>query len=91
MEPFVVGILGVVTLLLLLAAGVHIGVALGVVGVSGLMILIGVEPSVSTIATCAFHFATNPEFIVIPTFTLMGLAAMYGGIYPDMIRAAVNQ
>ena len=80
MDPLIVGVLGIIILLILLAFGVHIGVGLGLVGAVGLVLIIGTEASVSTIVTGAFHFATNPEFIVIPTFTLMGLAAMYGGI-----------
>lgn len=80
MDPFVVGIIGVVVLLGLLAVGVHIGIALAGVGMFGLMILIGPQAAVSTVTTGAFYFATDPQFIVIPTFTIMGLVAMYGGV-----------
>jgi tripartite ATP-independent transporter DctM subunit len=80
MEHVLVGVIGIVVLLFLLALGVHIGVALGLVGAAGLVIILGIEATVSTVVSGAFHFATNPEFIVIPTFTLMGLAAMYGGV-----------
>jgi tripartite ATP-independent transporter DctM subunit len=79
-DPFLAGILGIFALFFMLAAGVHIGVALGVVGVLGTMVSIGLEGSISLLATTSFHFATNPEFIVMPLFILMGLLAMMGGI-----------
>ena len=51
MDPFVVGILGVFTLLLLLAASVHIGAGLGIVGALGLLIIIGFEGSKAAIVS----------------------------------------
>jgi tripartite ATP-independent transporter DctM subunit len=80
MDPFLTGILGVLVLFFMLAVGVHIGVALGVVGVLGMLVIIGLEAGVTLLATTSFHFATNPEFIVMPLFILMGLLAMMGGI-----------
>jgi tripartite ATP-independent transporter DctM subunit len=79
-DPFLIGIIGILALFLFLAAGVHIGVALGVVGVLGTMATIGLTGSVSLLATTSFHFAINPEFVVMPLFILMGLLAMMGGI-----------
>jgi tripartite ATP-independent transporter DctM subunit len=80
MSDFLIGLLGILALFFMLAAGVHIGVALGVVGVLGMLIIIGLEAGVSLLTTTSFHFATNPEFIVMPLFILMGLLAMVGGI-----------
>ena len=80
MEPLLVGCLGVLALAVLLIAGVHIGIALGVVGLLGLTLLIGGKAALSAVASGSFHFITSIEFIVFPLFTLMGLVAMYGGI-----------
>jgi C4-dicarboxylate transporter DctM subunit len=80
MDPFWLGILGIAALLLMLAAGVHVGVALGMVGFIGTMILISFNATLNLMVTSSFHFSINIEFLTIPLFILMGLLAMEGGI-----------
>lgn len=90
MDPFLIGIIGIVVFLIFLSLGVHIGVALGLVGVFGLAVFLGLKPAITVLATSAFHLAADPSFIAIPCFTLMGLAAMYGGI-SDATFNALNK
>ena len=63
MEPFTVGIIGSVVLLVLLILGVHVGVALGAVGFVGLSILIGPGSAVAFTASAIFYVITNYMFI----------------------------
>jgi len=87
MEPLWLGALGVVTLLVLLAAGVHITVALGLLGFIGIAILTGPASALNLLATTLFYKVYNIIFLVIPLFVLIGMLASAGGISRDTYYA----
>src|SRR3972149_1036214 len=87
MDAIWVGIIGVIALLALLTAGGYVAVALGVVGVVGMIYVLGFSPAMSLLATTAFHYGTEYTFIVIPLFVAMGLFASEGGISKDAYDA----
>ena len=80
MDAFAVGIVGVIILLILLVTGVHIGIALGMVGLAGIAVLTSPVTAISTAVTTIFYFVTEYTFILLPFFILMGLIAAQGGI-----------
>ena len=84
MDPILLGGLAVVALLVLLFAGVYVAVALACVGIAGLLIIAGFQPTMSTIAGLGFHFGSQYGFIVFPLFVAMGLLAAEGGISKDL-------
>ncbi|MCD6300012.1 MAG: TRAP transporter large permease [Dehalococcoidales bacterium] len=79
MEPVIVGALGVVLLLILLGLGVHIGIALLVVGIGG-MVAMGIPNVVSFVGSGTFVFTWVFEYVALPLFILMGVFAFRAGI-----------
>ncbi|MFC2040225.1 TRAP transporter large permease [Chloroflexota bacterium] len=79
MDPFSLGITGMVAMLLLLVSGVHIVVVLGAVGLVGLIMLVGLEPAIYTSSTLAFTKISAYGRVLLPLFILMGMLAQAGG------------
>ncbi len=82
-DPIWVGVAGIVMLLVLLFQGVYVGVALGLVGTLGIMIIAGFTPAISLLATGWFHYGTMYAFIIIPLFVAMGLFSAQAGVSSD--------
>jgi len=80
MEPFILGIIGVVALLVLLFLGIHIGIALAVVGLIGAIIVSGFDSAIWLVTTTIYHNIASYTLITIPLFILMGLLAAGGGV-----------
>lgn len=87
MDPTVLGILGIATLFILLAVGVHIGVALGLVGFVGSAMIVGFEGSIYPSVSSIYHKVASFELITIPLFVLMGYLASGGGISKKTFEA----
>ena len=87
MEPLWLGILSIVVLLVLLAAGVRIAVALGLLGFIGMLILTGPASALSVLVNTLFYKVYNIIFLVIPMFVLIGMLASAGGISRDTYYA----
>jgi len=80
MDPMIIGILGIVILLIIIALGVHVGIALGIVGIGGMVLLIGFDNAV-TLGTSSMYFNNaNYALVTLPLFILMGLWGAAGGI-----------
>lgn len=82
-EPLWIGLGGIIVLLLLLFQGTYVGVALGLVGTIGIMIIAGFTPAMSLLATAWFHYGTMYAFIIIPLFVAMGLFSAQAGVSSD--------
>jgi tripartite ATP-independent transporter DctM subunit len=80
MDPVVIGLIGVIILFFLLTMGVHIGIALGISGFIGILIISGFEQAISMNVTSVYHKISNPSLITLPLFILMGYLASGGGI-----------
>ena len=80
-------ILGIAGMLLLLATGLHVAIAILVVSFVGLSILLGVNNSLTFLMTTPFSAATGYGFVVLPLFILMGEFAVQGKIAPLMYEA----
>ncbi len=77
-----------VVLFAALAAGVHIGVALGLGGLLGMYLAIGPEAALGQLATVPFSTTNSFTLAVIPLFILMGSLATQAGLTTDLYRAA---
>ena len=84
MENSLVGAIGGIVFLILVILGVHIGIALGVVGLVGIAVLTSPATAVSSAVTTVFYFVTEYTFILLPFFILMGIVAGQGGISRDL-------
>lgn len=76
-------------LLILIFAGIHIAVALGLVGVAGLWVATGrPEPALALLASTSFEALRDYVFVVIPLFILMGELIARCGAANDLFAVA---
>jgi C4-dicarboxylate transporter DctM subunit len=84
------GMFGVLALLALLAIGVPIGVAMGLVGLVGMGLLLGFEPALIKSAAVFFETVTRFELGVLPLFLLMAHLCFAAGASRDFFTAAAG-
>jgi tripartite ATP-independent transporter DctM subunit len=84
MEPLTLGLIGVLAFCILLLLGIHVAIAMGIVGVSGMILIIGLEPTINLLATTVLEYGTMYSLIVVPLFITMGLFATETGITRDL-------
>jgi C4-dicarboxylate transporter DctM subunit len=89
-ESGITGIIVMLTLLGMLGAGVHIGVALGLCGFLGTYLAIGPDAAWAQLATIPFSTTNSFTLAVIPLFILMGSLATQAGLTSDLYRAAYS-
>ena len=87
MEPHFTVLFGILAMLLLLATGMHVAIAILIVSFVGLSILLGVKSSLTFLMTTPFSSAMGYGFVVLPLFVLMGEFAVQGKIAPLMYDA----
>jgi len=80
MDPTLVGGLGLVLLLSLLALGVHIAFALGIASLAGFWFLLPAEAALGTLWLTPYNFASSHALSVVVLFVLTGHLAFASGI-----------
>jgi C4-dicarboxylate transporter DctM subunit len=80
MEPTLVGTAGVAALLFLIFAGLHIGLALSLIGGLGMCLLMGAKGGLAILGSSPFAVAASYDLSPLPLFLLMGSFALNGGI-----------
>jgi len=80
MDAFTIGIAGLLVLVVMLILGVHVSVALGVVGLVGMFFLVGPDASIYTSTTLAFDCISNYSLVIIPLYVMMGILAQESGL-----------
>ena len=85
-----VGFLGVAALLIVLTAGVPIGVALGLVGMAGMTLLLGLEPALIKSSVILFDTLSRYELGVLPLFLLMAHLCFAADASRDFFDAAAR-
>ena len=88
LDPATTGIIVMAVLVVLLAAGVHIGISLGLGGILGIYLAIGPNAAWAQLATIPFSTTNNYDLAVIPLFILMGSLATQAGLTTDLYKAA---
>jgi C4-dicarboxylate transporter DctM subunit len=84
------GLLGVTVLFALLAAGVPIGVSLGLVGLGGLTLMLGLEPALIKSSVILFDTLSRYELGVLPLFLLMAHFCFAANASRDFFDAAAR-
>lgn len=84
------GAIGVAALLILLTLGVPIGVAMGLVGMTGLILMLGFEPALIKSGVVLFETVTKYELGVLPMFLLMAHICFVAGASRDFFDAAAR-
>jgi C4-dicarboxylate transporter DctM subunit len=83
-----VAILGFVTLFALMMLRVPVGMAMGLVGVTGYAYLTGGAPALKLVGQTSMRTVTSYQFGVIPMFLLMGAFVSASGVSRELFRAA---
>ena len=83
-----VAILGFVTLFALMLLRVPVGMAMGLVGVTGFGYLVGGPPALKMVGQTCMRIVTDYTFGVIPMFLLMGSIVSRTGMSREMFQAA---
>jgi tripartite ATP-independent transporter DctM subunit len=90
LDPATAGFIVMAMLMLCLAAGIHIGVTLGLGGLLGMYLAIGPDATWAQLATVPFSTTNSFTLAVIPLFILMGSLATQAELTTDLYRAAYN-
>ncbi len=88
MSPDAVAIIGFVVLFALMLLRVPVGMAMGLVGVSGFAYLVGGGPALKLVGQTSMRTVTDYTFGVIPMFLLMGAFVTTSGMSRELFHAA---
>lgn len=75
-------------LVVLLALGVHIGFALGLAGITGMLLLIGVQGTIANLAVIPYNSTALYSLAIVPMFVLMGAFFTRTGFTADAFGVA---
>jgi C4-dicarboxylate transporter DctM subunit len=87
-SPDAIAVLGFVVLFALMLLRVPVGMAMGLVGVTGYAYLTGGAPALKLVGQTSMRTVTSYQFGVIPMFLLMGAFVSHSGISRELFRAA---
>ena len=88
LAPDAVAVIGFVVLFALMLLRVPVGMAMGLVGVSGFGYLVGAGPALKMVGQTSMRIVTDYTFGVIPMFLLMGAFVSRSGMSRELFRAA---
>ena len=88
MSPDSVAVIGFVVLFSLMLLRVPVGMAMGLVGVTGFGYLVGAEPALKMVGQTSMRIVTDYTFGVIPMFLLMGAIVSRSGMSRELFHAA---
>src|SRR6195952_5607472 len=88
MSTDAVAILGFIALFALMLLRVPVGMAMGLVGVSGFSYLVGGTPALKLVGQTSMRTVTDYTFGVIPMFLLMGTFVSNSGMSRELFHAA---
>ena len=83
-----VALIGFVSLFTLMLLRVPVGMAMGLVGITGFGYLTGFAPALKLVGQTTMRTVTDYSFGVIPMFLLMGAFVSVSGISRELFRAA---
>jgi tripartite ATP-independent transporter DctM subunit len=83
-----VAVTGFVVLFVLMLLRVPVGMAMGLVGVTGYSYLVGAGPALKLVGQTSMRTVTDYTFGVIPMFILMGAFVSNSGVSRELFRAA---
>jgi C4-dicarboxylate transporter, DctM subunit len=74
--------------LALLAMGIHIGFALGLAGILGMLVILGVDGTIANLSTIPYNSTARYSLAIVPMFILMGAFFTRSGFTRDAFGAA---
>jgi C4-dicarboxylate transporter, DctM subunit len=88
MNTDLIAIVGFVSLFALMLLRVPVGMAMGLVGVTGFGYIVGSGPALKMVGQTSMRTVTDLNFAVVPMFLLMGSFATTSGMSRELFRAA---
>jgi len=88
MSTDAVAVTGFLVLFALMLLRVPVGMAMGLVGISGYSYLVGAGPALKLVGQTSMRTVTDYTFGVIPMFILMGAFVSISGVSRELFRAA---
>src|ERR1700719_5251637 len=88
MSPDAVAVTGFIVLFALMLLRVPVGMAMGLVGVSGFAYLVNGTAALKLVGQTSMRTVTDYTFGVIPMFLLMGAFVSNSGMRRELFRAA---
>src|SRR5437868_2398125 len=88
MSTDAVAAIGFISLFVMMLLRVPVGMAMGLVGVSGFAYLVGGAPALKVVGHTSMRTVTDYTFGVIPMFLLMGAFVTNSGMSRELFRAA---
>ncbi len=88
MSTDAVAIIGFLSLFALMLLRVPVGMAMGLVGVTGFGYLVGGGPALKMVGQTSMRTVTDYNFAVVPMFLLMGSFASTSGMSRELFRGA---
>ncbi|HEY2136017.1 MAG TPA: TRAP transporter large permease subunit, partial [Xanthobacteraceae bacterium] len=88
MSANIVAVIGFLSLFARMLLRVPVGMAMGLVGVTGFGVMVGSAPALKMIGTTSMRTVTDYNFGVIPMFLLMGAFVSNSGMSRELFRAA---
>jgi tripartite ATP-independent transporter DctM subunit len=90
MDPFVIGVTGFFAFVALLVAGFPIALSLALTSIVGLTAILGIQPTLTLIASTLYVNGSSYTLSVIPLFVAMGFLATHLGASADAYEAVVR-
>jgi tripartite ATP-independent transporter DctM subunit len=87
MSTNLIATLGFVSLFILMLLRVPVGMAMGLVGVTGFGYIVGAGPALKMVSQTSMRTVTDFNFAVVPMFLLMGAFATTSGMSRELFRA----
>jgi C4-dicarboxylate transporter DctM subunit len=87
MTPLIIGYIGIALLIILLFSGIHIGLAMGLIGFLGIAYINSMGAGLMVLKTVPFTTFSNYGLSVIPLFILMGIVCFHAGISKELYEA----
>src|SRR5437868_9510920 len=87
-ETDLIALIGFVSLFVLMLLRVPVGMAMGLVGISGYAYIAGAGPALKLVGQTSMRTVTDYTFGVIPMFMLMGAFVSVSGVSRELFRAA---
>jgi tripartite ATP-independent transporter DctM subunit len=88
MSPEVVGVVGIFIMLALMATGIWIGLAMGLVGFLGIVYIRGIEQALMMAGSIPYQNVAFYAISVVPMFVFMGLIISETGMGTDLYHTA---
>jgi C4-dicarboxylate transporter DctM subunit len=88
MDTVTIGYIAIIILILVIFTGIPIGVAMGIIGLAGMIYVSGPMAGLSLLERTPYDTMANYDMSVVPLFILMGSICFFGGISQDLFHAA---